>query len=129
MVSFTTLLTLSAASASALATPVLQERQIAIPSNWTWHVTGFGGGNTRTGAYYDFNVTVPTIEGQIAGVKAYCNGYENGWYRKGNWYANCRLLEGVNNGVSAKLSERDSDVDGQPKEILVSFEFAGYEDR
>jgi hypothetical protein len=129
MVSSTMLLAFSAASAGALAKPVVQERQIAIPGNWTWHVSGFEGGNTRTGAYYNFNVTVPAVEGQIAGVKAYCNGYENGWYRKGNWYENCRILEGANNGVAAKLSERVSDVDGEPKEILISFKFAGYEDR
>jgi hypothetical protein len=129
MVSFTTLLAFSSASAGALAKPVVQERQIAIPENWNWHVTGFEGGNSRSGAYYNFNVTVPTVEGQIAGVKAYCNGRENGWYRKGNWYSSCRILEGVNNGVAAKLSERDSDVDGEPKEILISFTLAGYEDR
>ncbi|KAL5450231.1 hypothetical protein PMIN07_001233 [Paraphaeosphaeria minitans] len=128
MVSFTTLL---AFSAGALASPFVQ-RQIAIPENWNWHVSGWGAGCARSGCYYDFNVTVPTIEGHIAGVKAYCSGYENGYYRKGNWYQNCRILEGVNNGVAAKLSERPPENDTEstsPQQILISFEYAAYEDR
>lgn len=131
MVSFTTLLTVSAATAGALATPIqptLEIRQIAIPSNWTWHVSGWEAGCTRSGCYYNFNVTVPTVEGQIAGVKAYCSGNENGYYRKGNWYKSCQILEGVNNGVAAKLSERSDDVES-PQEIDISFLYAGYEDR
>jgi len=123
-VSFTVLLALSA---GALATPVLQARQMAIPGNWTWHVSGWSAGCARSGCYYDFNVTVPTVQGQIAGVKAYCSGYENGWYRKGNWYQGCRILEGVNNGVAAKFSERMNDTDSSPDEILLSFELAAYE--
>lgn len=126
MVSLTTLLALSA---GALASPVLQDRQIAIPENWNWHVSGWSAGCSRSGCSYNFNVTVPSVEGQILGVKAYCNGYENGWYRKGNWFDNCQILEGVNNGVAAKFSERESDVDGSPKEIILSFTLAGYEDR
>jgi len=126
MVSFTTLLALST---GALASPVLQDRQIAIPENWNWHVSGWSAGCSRSGCSYNFNVTVPSVEGQILGVKAYCNGYENGWYRKGNWFDNCQILEGVNNGVAAKFSERESDVDGSPKEIILSFTLAGYEDR
>ncbi|KAK7186064.1 hypothetical protein DPSP01_000672 [Paraphaeosphaeria sporulosa] len=128
MVSFTTLLALSA---GALSSPVVQ-RQIAIPENWNWHVSGWEAGCARSGCYYNFNVTVPTVEGQIAGVKAYCNGYENGYYRKGNWYENCQILEGVNNGVAAKLSERPPESDTEstlPQEILISFVLAGYEDR
>jgi hypothetical protein len=120
---------LLALSAGALASPVIQERQIAIPGNWNWHVSGWEAGCTRSGCYYNFNVTVPRVEGKIAGVKAYCRGDENGWYRKGNWYETCRLLEGTNNGVAAKLSERESDVDGSPKEILISFEYGAYGDR
>lgn len=126
MVSFTTLLALSA---GALASPVLQTRQMDIPQDWSWHVSGWTAGCARSGCYYDFNVTVPTIEGQIGGVKAYCSGNENGWYRNGNWYTNCQILEGVNNGVAAKLSERESDDVASPGEILLSFEYAGYEDR
>jgi hypothetical protein len=122
-------LTLLALSAGALASPVIQERQMAIPENWTWHVSGWEAGNTRTGAYYNFNVTMPSVEGKILGAKAYCHGDENGWYMKGNTYANCQILEGVNNGVSAKLSERTSDNGEAPKEILISFTLAGYEDR
>lgn len=100
-----------------------------IPQDWSWHVSGWTAGCARSGCYYDFNVTVPTIEGQIGGVKAYCSGNENGWYRNGNWYTNCQILEGVNNGVAAKLSERESDDVASPGEILLSFEYAGYEDR
>lgn len=128
MVSFTTILALSA---GALASPVLQARQIAIPENWSWHVSGWEAGCARSGCYYNFNVTVPTVEGQIGGVKAYCNGYENGYYRKGNWYQNCQILDGVNNGVAAKLSERPAESDESstsPQEILISFELGAYED-
>jgi hypothetical protein len=131
MVTFTHLLTASLAS-FALATPItptLDTRQTTIPSNWTWHVSGSEMGCTRSGCYYHFNVTVPAIEGYVSGVKAYCTGNENGWYRKGNWYEGCQILEGVNNGVAAKLSERESDVDGFPKEIEISFVKAGYMER
>ncbi|KAH7401080.1 hypothetical protein DE146DRAFT_632111 [Phaeosphaeria sp. MPI-PUGE-AT-0046c] len=126
MVSITSLLVFSA---SALASPVLQRRQIAIPEGWNWQVSKWEAGCTRSGCYYNFDVTVPSIEGEILGVKAHCIGYENGWYRKGNWYDGCDILEGANNGVAAKLSERESDIDGSPKEILISFTLAGYEDR
>lgn len=126
MVSFATLLALSA---SALASPVLQTRQMDIPSNWTWHVSGWEGGCSRGGCYYNFNVTVPSVEGQILGAKAYCHGDENGYYRKGNTYANCQILSGVNNGISAKLGERKSDEDSAPDDIFISFTLAGYEDR
>ena len=125
MVSFTTLLALSA---SALASP-LQTRQMDIPANWKWHVTGWEAGSTRSGGYYNFNVTVPSVEGQILGAKAYCHGDENGYFRKGNTYANCQILEGVNNGISAKLGERESDESGAPKTFYISFTLAGYEDR
>lgn len=128
MVSFTTLLALSV---SALATPILQTRQMDIPANWSWHVEGWSAGCARSGCYYDFNVTVPTIEGKILGAKAYCSGYENGYYRKGNWYESCRILEGVNNGISAKLGERKLDAEtgyyNSGDEIFVSFELAAYE--
>ncbi|KAF2451958.1 hypothetical protein P171DRAFT_426377 [Karstenula rhodostoma CBS 690.94] len=129
MVSFTTLLALSA---TALASPVLQSRQIAIPENWSWHVSGWTAGCAKQGCFYNFNVTVPTVEGQIAGVKAYCNGYETGYYRKGNWYESCQILEGVNNGVAAKFSERPAKSETEsesPQEIFLSFEYAGFEDR
>lgn len=126
MVSFTTLLALSA---GALASPILQTRQMDIPENWVWHVSGWEAGCARGGCYYRFNVSVPTVEGQILGVKAQCSGTENGWYRKGNWYENCQILEGVNNGVSAKLGERKSDYDGSPDDVFLSFTLGGYEDR
>lgn len=126
MVSFTSILALSA---SALASPVLQNRQIPTPEGWNWQVSKWEAGCTRSGCYYNFDVTVPSVEGEILGVKAHCFGDENGWYRKGNWYKGCQILEGVNNGVAAKLSERESDTDGSPDEILISFTLAGHEDR
>jgi hypothetical protein len=122
MVSFTALLALSA---SALAAPAIQASDITaqatIPANWAWHVEGWSMGCTGSGCIYGFNVTVPSIEGKIAGVKAYCVGNENGWYRKGNWYKPCQILEGVNNGVSAKFSERVDDNGTYPDQILLSF--------
>nr|URG42907.1 CEP127 [Alternaria solani] len=124
MVSFTTLLAFAAGAVHA--TPVTTQPP-AIPSNWTWHVEGWSAGCARGGCYYDFNVSVPTIEGFTLGAKAYCSGSENGWYRKGNWYAPCRILEGTNSGISAKFSERTSDTSGSPEEILLSFEKLPYE--
>jgi hypothetical protein len=131
MVSFTHLLT-SCLATAAFATPInptLETRETSIPSNWTWHVSGWEAGCTRPGCFYRFNVTVPAIEGYVSGVKAYCSGDENGFYRKGNWYEGCQILEGTNNGVAAKLSERESDVDGFPKEIDISFVKGGYMER
>ncbi|KAF1965926.1 hypothetical protein BU23DRAFT_560626 [Bimuria novae-zelandiae CBS 107.79] len=126
MVSFMTLLALSA---SALASPVLQTRQMEIPENWTWHVSGWSAGCARGGCYYNFNVSVPTVEGQILGAKAYCSGDENGYYREdfSNYFENCRILEGVNNGISAKFSSRENSTSGSPEDIVLSFELAAYE--
>jgi hypothetical protein len=128
MVSFTTLALLAT---SAIAGPVA--RQIAIPENWNWQVENWEAGCSRRGCYYLFNVTVPTIEGEIAGVKAYCNGHEQGYdngFTVPSTYTSCRLLEGSNNGVAARLSLRVSDGNGfGPKEIDVSFLYGGYEDR
>jgi hypothetical protein len=128
MVSFTTLALLAT---SAIAGPVA--RQIAIPENWNWQVENWEAGCSRSGCYYYFNVTVPSIEGEILGVKAFCSGYEQGYdnsFTVPSTYAPCRLLEGVNNDVAARLSLRENDGNGfGPKEIAVSFLYAGYEDR
>jgi hypothetical protein len=128
MVSFTALALLAT---SAMAGPVA--RQIAIPENWNWQVENWGAGCARSGCYYSFNITVPTIEGQIAGVKAYCNGYEHGYdnsFTIPSPYETCELLGGVNNGVAARFSLREDDGQGLgPKDIEVSFLYAGYEDR
>ena len=132
MVSATHLLTLAVV---ALASPVQHRtRQIEIPQNWTWHVEGWHAGCARRGCSYNFNVTVPTIPNQIAGVKAYCSGYEAGYdsgFTESSTYRGCQILEGVNNGVAAKFGPRNiSDGTGRgPQKIFVSFEFAGYEDR
>ncbi|CAI9637823.1 unnamed protein product [Alternaria burnsii] len=128
MVSFTALALLAT---SAMAGPVA--RQIAIPENWDWQVENWEAGCGRSGCYYNFNVTVPTIQGEIAGVKAYCHGYEQGYdnsFTVPSTYETCQLLEGVNNGVAARFSLRENDGQGfGPKEIEVSFLYAGYEDR
>lgn len=128
MVSFTALALLAT---SAMAGPVA--RQIAIPENWDWQVENWEAGCGRSGCYYNFNVTVPTIKGEIAGVKAYCHGYEQGYdnsFTVPSTYETCQLLEGVNNGVAARFSLRENDGQGfGPKEIEVSFLYAGYEDR
>lgn len=116
-------------AASALAGPVA--RQVAIPENWNWHVENWSAGCSRQGCYYNFNITIPSVEGEILGVKAYCNGYEQGYdnsFTVPSVYETCQLLEGVNNGVAAKLSPRANDGQGfGPKEIIVSFETGGYE--
>ncbi|KAH6839904.1 hypothetical protein B0T12DRAFT_364043 [Alternaria alternata] len=128
MVSFTALALLAT---SAMAGPVA--RQIAIPENWDWQVENWEAGCGRSGCYYNFNVTIPTIKGEIAGVKAYCHGYEQGYdnsFTVPSTYETCQLLEGVNNGVAARFSLRENDGQGfGPKEIEVSFLYAGYEDR
>jgi hypothetical protein len=128
MVSFTALALLATL---AIAGPVA--RQIAIPENWNWQVENWEAGCSRSGCYYYFNVTVPSIEGEILGVKAFCSGYEQGYdnsFTVPSTYAPCRLLEGVNNDVAARLSLRENDGNGfGPKEIDVSFLYAGYEDR
>jgi hypothetical protein len=129
MVSFTTILALSGA---ALASPVLQHRTTSIPENWNWPVSGWTAGCARAGCYYNFNVTIPSVDTEqwkIAGVKAYCNGYENGEYGEENFYEGCQILEGVNNGVAAKMSKRESSTDGSPNDILISFKYGGYEGR
>lgn len=108
---------------SALAAP-LSERQIDIPESWTWSIEGWEAGCIRT-CYYRFNVSIPSIEGQVLGAKAYCSGEESG-----NTFANCQILEGVNNGVAAKLLERPTDGSGfGPQQFAVSFEKASYEGR
>lgn len=128
MVSFTTLALLAT---SAIAGPVA--RQIAIPKHWNWQVENCEAGCSRRGCYYYFNVTVPSVENGPAGVKALCNVYEQGYensFTVPSTYTDCRLLEGVNNGVAARPSLRKSDGNGfGPQEIEVSFLYAGYGDR
>lgn len=126
MILFTSIMLLASA---AIATPILQQRQMDIPSDWTWQVTGWEGGCSRGGCSYNFNVTVPTIPNQIAGVKAYCNGREDGIVdAEPNSFQACRILEGVNNGVAAKFGQRDAaDLSVSPKTIEISFVLAGWE--
>ena len=117
MVSFTALALLAS---TAIAGPVA--RQIAIPEGWS-------AGCARAGCYYDFNVTIPTVENGPAGVKAYCSGSEEGYdssFSVPSTFRNCRLLEGVNNGVAARFNLREQSSPGQggstgPSEIEVSF--------
>ncbi|KAF2109988.1 hypothetical protein BDV96DRAFT_584928 [Lophiotrema nucula] len=120
---------------AALASPMRhQSRQVEIPTNWTWHVEGWEAGCVRRGCYFNFNITVPTVPNQIAGVKAYCSGDEAGYdsgFNESSTYRRCQILEGVNNGVAAKLGPRNvSDGTGRgPQKIFVSFELAGYQER
>ncbi|KAF2262149.1 hypothetical protein CC78DRAFT_535033 [Lojkania enalia] len=96
-----------------------------IPNDWDWHVEGWHAGCSRSGCSYNFNVTVPSILDQIAGVKAYCSGPETG-----NTYRSCQILEGVNDGVSAKFGPRnESSPELGPEKIFVSFELGSYEER
>jgi hypothetical protein len=128
MVSFAALALLAT---SAVAGPVA--RQIAIPENWNWQVEGWEAGCGRHGCYYNFNVTVPSVEGSIEGVKAYCNGYEQGYdnsFTIPSTYETCSLLEGANNSVAARLSVRQLDAPSSgPKNIEVSFLSVGDENR
>jgi hypothetical protein len=128
MVSFTALALLAT---SAIAGPVA--RQIAIPENWDWQVENWEGGCARSGCYYYFNVSVPSVEGQILGAKAQCSGSEQGYdsgFTIPSTFTSCRILEGVNNGIAARFGPRANDGNGGgPKEIEVSFELAGYQDR
>ncbi|KAL1794045.1 hypothetical protein ACET3X_007466 [Alternaria dauci] len=128
MVSITALALLAT---SAIAGPVA--RHTAIPENWNWQVENWEAGCSRSGCYYGFNVTIPTIEGKIAGVKASCVGYEHGYdnsFTIPSTYEACELLEGVNNGVAARFSLRVKDGQGLgPREIDISFLWAGFEDR
>ncbi|PSN71403.1 hypothetical protein BS50DRAFT_486240 [Corynespora cassiicola Philippines] len=116
-----TLLTLAAGAAAA---PALTARQQEIPEGWTWQVENWHAGCQRAGCNYNFNITVPTVEGDIAGVKAYCSGYRG--YDTPDNYNLCQILEGANNGVSAKFGPRPEDGTG-PKEIFISFEKGAYE--
>ena len=76
MVSFTTL---ALFASSVIAGPVARQNPDPIYENWTWQVEGWQAGCGRQGCYYLFNVTVPTVEGKVAGVKAYCQGREQGY--------------------------------------------------
>jgi hypothetical protein len=84
---------LAALAATASASP-LTPRQIAIPDNWTWHVTNSDMGCSRGGCSYNFNVTVPSIPNEILGVKAYCYGREDGYDTNSvNHFRACQILE------------------------------------
>lgn len=53
-------------------------------------------------------------------MKAYYYGYE-----LGDLYIPCQILEGLNNGVSAKLGAREERADS-PKEVFLGFEKGPY---
>jgi hypothetical protein len=128
MVSLTALALLAS---SVVAGPVA--RQIAIPENWDWQVENWEAGCGRSGCYYYFNVTVPSVEGEITGAKAMCSGSEQGYdnsFTIPSTYMPCQLLESSNNGVAARLSLRGDESEGYgPQQIEVSFLYAGSEDR
>ncbi|KAI1334421.1 hypothetical protein F5Y15DRAFT_401414 [Xylariaceae sp. FL0016] len=115
-----------ALASAALAAP-LTERQMDIPAGWEWSVENWHAGCGRSGCSYNFNVTVPTVEGQIGGVKAYCSGQEsvtNGTFTSS--YKQCQLLEGSNNYVMAKFAPRESQGTA-PQEFAFAFTKASYE--
>ncbi|KAF3006085.1 hypothetical protein E8E13_011081 [Curvularia kusanoi] len=115
--------TLALLFTTAIATPVA--RQTTIPEGWKWQVTNWEGGCGRSGCYYNFNVTVPSIENQL-GVLAYCSGSEQGYdnsFTIPSTYVQCKTLAGGDNVAAARLSLREP---GQgPKEIDVSFVLPG----
>lgn len=127
MVSFTALALMAS---TAIAGPVAH--QAGIPKGWNWQVEGWSAGCARSGCYYNFNVTIPSVKNGPAGVKAYCSGSEQGYdssFSVPSTFRNCQLLEGVNNGVSARFNLREQVRPGQgggmgPKEIEVSFAYA-----
>jgi len=130
MVSFTTL---ALFASSVIAGPVARQNPEPIYENWNWQVENWEAGCGRQGCYYLFNVTVPEVKGKIAGVKAYCQGYEQGYnnsFTVPSTYTPCQILDGANNGVAARLSLREKDGSGTgPKNIQVSFLKAPYYDR
>ena len=116
-------ITLALLFTSAIATPVA--RQMAIPEGWEWQVQNWEAGCSRSGCYYNFNVTVPSIENQL-GVIAACQGYEQGYensFTIPSTYAQCRTLAGGDNVAAARLSLREPGLG--PKEIDVSFVLPG----
>ena len=123
MVSFTTLAVLFT---SAIATPVA--RQMAIPEGWEWQVENWEAGCSRSGCYYNFNVTVPSIENQL-GVIAACSGSEQGYdnsFTVPSTYTACRTLAGADPAAAARLSLRPNDGTGHgPQEIEISFLLPG----
>ncbi|KAF2713211.1 hypothetical protein K504DRAFT_347249, partial [Pleomassaria siparia CBS 279.74] len=104
----------------AVASPIQILEEPTIPGNWTWHVTNWQAGCART-CSYNFNITIPTIPNEIGGVKAYCSGYESG-----DLFTRCQILEGSNNGVSAKFGPRTSNNGSGPAEVVFSFEKGAY---
>jgi len=129
MVSFTTL---ALFASSVIAGPVARQNPEPIYENWTWQVENWEAGCGRQGCYYLFNVTVPSVEGKIAGVKAYCQGSEQGYdnsFTIPSTYTACKILDGPN-GVAARLSLREKDGNGfGPKNIQISFQKQPYYDQ
>jgi hypothetical protein len=115
--------TLALLFTSAIATPIA--RQIAIPEGWEWQVENWEAGCSRSGCYYNFNVTVPSIENQL-GVIAACSGSEQGYdnsFTIPSTYVECRTLAGGDNVAAARLSLREPGLG--PKEIDISFVLPG----
>jgi hypothetical protein len=129
MVSFTTLLTLAAGAIAAptaandTSEPPKQVLPPGYPSSWAWHVEDFEAGCTRGGCFYRFNLTSPPVPDKAIGCKWYCSGTENGGYGNENFYENCRMIDGVNIGASAKLSKRANDV---PRQLFISVNVPGW---
>ncbi|KAI2481715.1 hypothetical protein Ptr902_07510 [Pyrenophora tritici-repentis] len=110
------LITLALFASSAIAGPVAR-RQVPDPiyPDWTWQVENWEAGCSRSRRMLlPVQRHCAVSEGKIAGPST---------------YTDCRILEGVNNGVAARLSLREQDGNGfGPKNIQVSFLKAPYYD-
>ncbi|KAI0569780.1 hypothetical protein Ptr902_04392 [Pyrenophora tritici-repentis] len=126
MVSFITI-TLFAASAiaSACAAPGVNSASSSnnvdneIPQNWNWHVEHWGAGCEHTICNYQFNITVPSIEGVIGGAKAYCQGLDD-YTNESPTYVPCKILDGSSNTIAARLFIK-SEKRPNPDKIDVSY--------
>ncbi|EDU47886.1 hypothetical protein PtrSN002B_006424 [Pyrenophora tritici-repentis] len=112
-------------AASAIAGPVY--RRAAVPECWDWEVENMESGCGRHGCSYYFNVTVPDFDspnGEVAGVKALCNGYEQGYdsgFTVPSTFELCKTIEGSGLQVAARFSLRpQNDTSTFPRTFQVS---------
>lgn len=78
----------SAATALAAAVPQAATSNTGLPANYTWPVENWHAGCARSGCSYNFNVT-GVQDGLYPGFKAYCSGYDTGYYKS------CEILNGT----------------------------------
>ncbi|KAF7197289.1 hypothetical protein HII31_01340 [Pseudocercospora fuligena] len=78
-----------ATSSLAAALPQLDGvRTTDLPEGYSWSVENWHAGCARAGCNYNFNVS-SEINNIYPGFKAYCSGYDTGYY------SDCEILEGV----------------------------------